>query len=97
MKRIRIAPYTYEYGAVKKGTFLTTHSKMLAIIQKGKVPYIRYANIITHNTYMKFIYSIILVIGTLVSQAFALPINNNIFDLGPAIVLCDIQNCSMQF
>jgi len=31
--------YTYEYGAVKKGTFLTTHSKMLAIIQKGNVPF----------------------------------------------------------
>jgi hypothetical protein len=46
---------------------------------------------------MKFIYSIILVIGTLVSKAFTLPINNNIIDLGPAIVLCDIQNCSMQF
>jgi len=28
---------TYEYGAVKKGTFLTSHSKMLAIIQKEKV------------------------------------------------------------
>ncbi len=36
---------------------------------------------------MKFIYSIILVIGTLIFQAFTLPINNNIFDLGPAIVV----------
>ncbi len=40
---------TFEYSAVKKGTFLTSHSKMLAIkIReaniKGKVPYIRYAN-----------------------------------------------------
>jgi hypothetical protein len=35
---------TNEYGAVKKVPFLTSHSKMLAIIQKGKVPYIRFAN-----------------------------------------------------
>jgi hypothetical protein len=28
-----------EYSAVKKVPFLTTHSKMLAIIQKGIVPF----------------------------------------------------------
>jgi hypothetical protein len=39
---------TYEYGAVKKVPFLTSHSKMLAIIEKGKVPFS-----ITHNTYIK--------------------------------------------
>ncbi len=37
---------SYEYGAVKKGTFLTSHSKMLAIIEKGTFPFS-----ITHNTY----------------------------------------------
>jgi hypothetical protein len=36
--------YTNEYGAVKKGTFLTSHNsqseyKMLAIIQKEKVSF----------------------------------------------------------
>ena len=31
--------YTYEYGAVKKVPFLTSHSKMLAIIQKETVSF----------------------------------------------------------
>ena len=42
---VAIQKGTFEYSAVKKGTFLTSHSKMLAIIQKGKVPFW-----ITHNT-----------------------------------------------
>ncbi len=39
---------SYEYGAVKKGTFLTSHSKMLAIIQKEIFSFW-----ITHNTIKK--------------------------------------------
>jgi hypothetical protein len=31
--------WTFEYSAVKKVPFLTTHSKMLAIIQKGTFPF----------------------------------------------------------